>query len=105
MGAVEVVEVLPFAKPLVEDLGVDDHSLEAAVELLGVDPVRALNLPVEPRSGWRDVDVANASIKQMPVKARLELRAIVGLDRIDRERQPRQQVVDEGDRGLLVVLG
>jgi hypothetical protein len=50
VGPVVVVEVLPLAELVVEDLGVvDDHAVEQAVELLGVDAVGALDLAVEPR--------------------------------------------------------
>jgi hypothetical protein len=42
-----VVEVLPFLEALVEQLGVaDDGALELAAELLGVDPVGPLDLPL-----------------------------------------------------------
>jgi hypothetical protein len=58
---VVVVEVLPLAQLVVEDLGVVDHDpVEQAVELLGVDAVGALDLAVEPRRAGLDVDVADA---------------------------------------------
>ena len=38
----------------------------------------------------------------MPVEAGTELGAIVGLDDLDPEREPLQQVVQELDGGLLV---
>jgi hypothetical protein len=42
-----VVEVLPLAELVVEDLGVVDHdAVEQPVELLGVDAVGALDLAV-----------------------------------------------------------
>jgi hypothetical protein len=58
-----VVEGFPLGELVVEQLGVvDDHALELAVELLGVDPVAAFDLPVEPRGGGLDVDVADAAV-------------------------------------------
>jgi hypothetical protein len=45
VGAVVVVEVLPFLELVVEHLGVvDDHAVEQSVELLGVDAMGALHL-------------------------------------------------------------
>jgi hypothetical protein len=50
VGAMVVVEVLPLGELVVEQLGVvDDDAAQEAVELLGVDPVAALDLAVEPR--------------------------------------------------------
>jgi hypothetical protein len=47
-----VVEVLPFLELVVEHLGVVDHDpLEEAVELLGVDAMRAFDAPML-SSGW-----------------------------------------------------
>jgi hypothetical protein len=43
-----VVEVLPFLESVVEQLGVvDEDAFELTVELLAVDPVRALDLSVQ----------------------------------------------------------
>ena len=41
--------------------------------------------------------------EHVPVELRLELGAVVGLDHLDAERQLLQDVVEELDRGLLVV--
>jgi hypothetical protein len=46
--------------------------------------------------------MSDALIKDVPVEAGLEFRTVVGLDLLDLERQPRQYVVEELDRGLLV---
>jgi hypothetical protein len=47
VGAMVVVVVLPFLELVVEDLGVvDDHAVEQAVELLGIDAVGAFDLSV-----------------------------------------------------------
>jgi hypothetical protein len=101
-----VVEVLPFLELVVEELGVVDHdSLEHPVELLGVDAVGALHLAVEPRGAGLDVAMAGALIQHMPVEACAELDAVVGLDDLDPERQPRQHIIEELDGGLLVELG
>jgi hypothetical protein len=70
VGSVVVVEVLPLAELVVEDLGVIDHdAVEQAVELLGVDAVGALDLAVEPRRVGLDVDVADALVQDVPVEA------------------------------------
>ena len=77
MGAVEVVEVLPFLELVVEELGVvDDDAVEHPVELFGVDPVGSLHLSVEPRCGGLDVDVADAPVKDVVVERALELGAV-----------------------------
>ena len=101
-----VVEVFPFLELVVEHLGVvDDHAVQEPVELLGVDAMRALDFPVEPRGAGLDVDVAGAFVQHMPVETGAELDAVVGLDDLDPEREPLQQVVQELDGGLLVELG
>ncbi len=106
MGTVEVVEVLPFLKLVVEELGVvDDDAVEHAVELFGVDAVGAFDLPVEPWCGRLDVDVADAAVEEVPVEGALELGAVVGLDALDPKRKLLGDVVEELDRGLLVVAG
>jgi hypothetical protein len=66
----EVVEVFPLLELVVEDLGVvDDHAVQEAVELLGVDAVGPLHLAVEPRRAGLDVDMAGASVQDVPVEA------------------------------------
>ena len=73
MRSVEVVEVLPLLELLVEEPGViNDDSLEEPVELLGVDTMRSLDLPVEPGRGRPDVDVADATIEYVPVERTLK---------------------------------
>src|SRR5215471_13766636 len=96
MRAMVIVEVLPFGEFVVEHLGVvDDDALEPAVELLAVDPVGPLYLAVQAGCGGLDVDVPDAAVGQVPVERGLELRTVVGLDRLDPERQLIQQVVRE----------
>ncbi len=74
MGPVEVVEVLPFLQFAVEDFSiVDDDSVEHPVELFCVDPVRSFDFPVQSRCPGFDVCVVDSSVKEMPVKAALEL--------------------------------
>ena len=69
MGAMVVVEVLPFLELVVEQLGViDDDALELPVELLAVDPVGSLDLAVQPRGGGLDVEVPDAAAGQVPVE-------------------------------------
>jgi hypothetical protein len=43
--------------------------------------------------------------KHMPVEARAELDAVVGLDDLHGEGEPLQDIVEELDGGLLVELG
>ena len=101
MRAMVVVEVLPLLELQREHLGVvDDHTVEHPIELLGVDPVRALDLAVQPRRRRPDVDVLDPTVEDMPVELGLELRAVVGLDPPDVERELLQDVVDELDRAL-----
>jgi hypothetical protein len=50
VGTVVAVEVLPLAELVVEDLGVvDDHAVQEALELLGVDAMGPLDLAIQPR--------------------------------------------------------
>jgi hypothetical protein len=64
-----VVEVLPLGELVVEQLGVVDHdAVQEAVELLGVDPVAALDLAVEPGRGGLDVAMPDALAGQVPVE-------------------------------------
>src|SRR5829696_8405604 len=81
VGPVVVVEVLPLAELVVEELGVVDHDpVQEAVELFAVDAVGALDLAVEPGRPGLDVDMADAPIQDMPVEAGTELNPVVGLD-------------------------
>ena len=90
VGSMVVVEVLPFLELVVEHLGVvDHHAVQEAVELLGIDAMGALHLAVESWGAWLDVDMADALVQHMPVEAGAELDAVVGLDDLDPERQPR----------------
>jgi hypothetical protein len=74
VGAMVVVEVLPLLELVVKDVGiVDDHAVKEPVELFGVDAVRALDLPVEPRCAGLDVDVTDALVERMPVECGAEL--------------------------------
>src|SRR5713101_8242094 len=79
-----------------------DLAGEEPIELFVVDAMRALDFAVEPRRRWSDVDVLDAFVEQVPMEAGLELRAVVGLDLHDVERQLLDDVVDELDRGLLI---
>lgn len=104
MGSIVVVVVLPFLKLVIEEVDVvDDLAFEEPVELFGVDPMRAFDLAVEPGGGRFDVDVADAFIEQVPVEDLPEFRAVVGLHFLDLEREFRKHVVDEADRGLLIM--
>jgi hypothetical protein len=62
------------------------------VELLVVDAVRALHLAVEASVSRLDVDVPDAPVEDVPVKRRLELSSIVGLDDLHQEAKPLDHV-------------
>ena len=63
-----------MSEAVVEEINVvDDLALEEPVELFGVDPMRALDLPVRARGGRLDVDVTDAFIEQVPVEGLAEL--------------------------------
>ena len=65
VGAMVVVEALPFSELVVEELGrVDDHAVELAIELLVVDPVRPLDLAIQSWGGRLDVGVAYSRSKR-----------------------------------------
>ena len=104
VGSIVVVVVLPFLKFVVEQVDVvDDPAFEEPVELFGVDPVGAFDLPVQARRGRLDIDMADAFVEQVPVERLPELGPVVGLDLLDFERQLGEDVVDEPDCGLLVM--
>jgi hypothetical protein len=95
--------MLPLLELDVEECRVvDDDTAEQPVELLVVDAVRPLDLAVEARSGWLDVDMPNAAIEYMPMEGGLELCAVVGLNELYAKGQPLQDVIDELNGGLLV---
>ena len=64
--------------------------VQEAVELLGVDAMRALDLAIQPRGAGLDVDMADAFVQDVPVEAGAELDAVVGLDDLHAEREPLQ---------------
>ena len=81
MRPVVVVVVLPLLELLVEQARVVlNDAVEQPVELFGIDAVRPLYFSVESGGGRPDVDMADALIKDVPVEAGLEFRAVIGLD-------------------------
>jgi len=104
MGPVVVVVVLPFAQLLVEQVNVVGYPalVEELVELLVVSAMRALNFAIEVRSPRADVDMANVQRLDVPMELRLKLRPVVGLNDVDAEGQPTQDLVDEPDGRPLV---
>ena len=104
MGPVVVVIVLPFAELLVEQVNVVGYAalVEELVELLVVSTMRALNFAIEVRSPRADVDMANVQRLDVPMELRLKLRPVVGLNDVDAEWQPTQDLVDEPDGRPLV---
>ena len=100
-----VAEVLPLGELVVEQLRViDDDAIQQPAELLAVDPVGSLHLPVQPRRGGLDVAVPDPQVLDMPVERRLKLGTVVRLDCLHLEGQPGDDVAGELDRGLLVVV-
>lgn len=79
MGPVAIVVVLPLPQLLVEQLNVvgDPVFVQELVELLVIDAVRAFHLAVQMRCPRPDVGVADIQVRQVPVEARLKLRAVV----------------------------
>ena len=103
MGSIVVVVVLPFAKFVVEDVGVVDHdTVEESIELFLVYAVAAFDFAVEAWCGGFDVGVAESLVLDVPVELGLELGSVVGLDCVDAKWKAFGDVVDERDRGLLV---
>ena len=99
----EIVEALPFSELSVKVYvtGV----CQQLVELLLIGPVRAFDLAVELRRPWLDVGMTDALVLDMPMELGLELMAVVGPHFADPEREPGNDVVDEGNRiGLSVPL-
>ena len=94
--------------PLLEALGeqvriVDDCTFEQALELVGIDTMRAPDFAVQARGSGTNLDVPDAHVEQVPMKRRAELLTVVRLDFLDLERQLRKKVVDELNCDLLIV--
>src|SRR4029453_17687901 len=54
------------------------------------------------RRAGRDVDVTDVELLEMPVEMGLEFGAIVGLNDVDAEGEPPEDVINEGDRRTLI---
>src|SRR6188768_795698 len=95
--AMVTVIVLPLTQLLIRQMDVvaDAILIEELIELLVIDTMRALDLPVETRRAWSDVDVSDVQRFEMPVELGLKLRAIVGLHYLNTERQTAKHFVDE----------
>jgi len=103
--SIVVVVVLPLLEAVVEEIHVvDDLAFQQAIELLGVDSVRAFHFAVEPGRGRLDIGVSDALIEQVLVEGLAELLAVIGLNFLRLERRLGEDVVDELDRGLLIVV-
>jgi hypothetical protein len=93
-----------FLELYVEEVDVvHELAIEEPIELFRVDQVGPFDLPIQPGCGGLDMDVADACIEQVPVKDLSEFLAVVGLDLLNFELQLRKHMVDEPDRGLLVM--
>jgi hypothetical protein len=77
-----IVVVLPLAQLLVEEMDVvrDPLLVQELVELLRINPMGSFDFAVEARRPWTNVHMSDVSRLQMPMKLRLELRPVVGLD-------------------------
>lgn len=82
---------------------IDGLAFQKLVELLRVDTVGPLNLPVQSGRAGPNSDVADALVEQVPVEQLPELLTVVGLDLLNLERQLREYAIDELGRGLLIV--
>ena len=104
MRPVVIVIVLPLAELVVEQVNVirDAVLVQELVELLVVDAVRPFDLAVQMRCPRPDVHVADIAFFEMPVEVGLEFGALVGLNGVDAERQPPEDVIDEGDGRPLI---
>jgi hypothetical protein len=86
-----------------ENTGFINHdAFKHPIELLIVDPMAPFDLPVEPRPMRFDIDVLDAFIQNMPMELVPELRAVVRLDHFRMERQSRENIIDELNRGFLI---
>ena len=105
VGAIVIVVVLPLPQALGEQVGVVDNlTFEEAIELAGVDTVGTLDLPVQPGRSGPDPHVPDTLVEQVPQwKAEPIFLPVVRLHLLDLERQFRQHVVDELNRGPLIV--
>ena len=64
----------------------DTALVQELVELLGIDAMRPLDLAVQMRRCRPDVDMANIQALDVPMKLRLKLGAVVGLQDVDAKR-------------------
>src|SRR5215472_11077644 len=93
MGTLLVVLVLPTFEFPSQVRRVSDA--RAAVELVFIGAVAALDLAVALWTARRYVTVRNAEVAEMPGKVRPELGAMVGLNAFDRDRQSTADLVHE----------
>lgn len=104
MGSIVVVVVFPLLEAFGKEVRiVDDFTFEQAVELVGIDAMRALHFAVQTWSSGTDLDVPDAHVEQVPVERQTEFLAVVRLDLLDLERQLRQNMITELNRDLLIV--
>ena len=92
--------VIVLMLPLAELLGELSRASKdgAAIELILVGSVTALDLPVAFRATSRDVAVREAEIAEVPSEVGAELGAMVGLDPLNGRREAAAQFVDEVGR-------
>jgi hypothetical protein len=70
LRAMVVVVVLPLPQLVIEqvDIVADARRIQQRAKLLVIDPMRSLDLAVEMRRPWADVDVPDVQALEMPVK-------------------------------------
>jgi hypothetical protein len=102
--SVVIVVVLPFLELLVEEVNVvrDPITVEELVKLLIIDAMGSFDLAVQMRCPRPDIHVVDVAFFEMPVEVGLEFGAIVGLNDVDAEGQPPEDVIDEFDGRPLI---
>jgi hypothetical protein len=84
------------------DVIADAVLVEELVELLVIDTVRSLDLTVQAGCARANVNMPDVAGLDVPMKLRLELGAVIGLNDVDAERQSAHHLVNELDRRALI---
>jgi hypothetical protein len=90
--------VLPAGELLGQLLGTLE--LRPPIELVGIGPMTALDLPVALRANLVGSAGAECRILEVPGEVGAELGPMIGLNPLDRHRQSPPHLVDESDGGL-----
>jgi hypothetical protein len=76
---------------------------ELGVEATIVGAVRSFHFSIASGGAWFDIDMLDAQILDVPVKAGLEFMAIIGAYGVDSKGEARAHLVNELDGGVLVM--